>query len=369
MNTADLIDFRSDTVTRPTPAMLEAMMSAPVGDDVYGEDPTVNALEAYAAQLLGFDAALYGVSGTQTNLLGLMASCGRGEEVIVGQLAHTYRWEAGGMAVLGSIQPQPLPNNHDGSIDLDAIAAAIKPDDAHYAITRLIALENTFAGRVLPQDYVAQVRTLADRHGLRMHLDGARLFNAAVAAGQATGRGATAMARELASAFDTVSICLSKGLGAPVGSLLLGDSATIARARRLRKMIGGGMRQAGVIAAGGLHALRHHIGRLADDHANALRLASGLQEVSAGRVLVETPQTNMVWVRLPEESAPRFVEHLKNAGVLVHGGNPLRFVTHLDTPVAKIDRAIEIAGAFFADQKSSTGAPFEEKSRGNARPA
>ncbi|HEX4858239.1 MAG TPA: low-specificity L-threonine aldolase [Usitatibacteraceae bacterium] len=342
-----VLDFRSDTVTRPTPAMREAMFRAEVGDDVYGEDPTVNALEQAAADRLGFEAALYGVSGTQTNLLGLMAHCQRGEEVIVGQMAHTYRWEAGGMAVLGSIQPQPLENNADGTIDVERIEAAIKPDDSHCAVTRLVALENTFGGRVLPQDYVQRVRRLADRHGLAMHLDGARLFNAAVACAEQGTLTAAEAARQIAAPFDSVSICLSKGLGAPVGSLLLGSRPLIERARRLRKMIGGGMRQAGVVAAAGLYALDHHIERLATDHANAQRLAQGLQQAGAGQLDIEPAQTNMVWISVAEPVAARFAAHLAANGVLVQGTNRQRWVTHLDLEATDVDAALEVVRAFF----------------------
>jgi threonine aldolase len=341
------IDFRSDTVTQPTPAMREAMMAAKVGDDVYGEDPTVNALEEFAAKQLGFDAALYGVSGTQTNLLGLMANCQRGEEVIVGQMAHTYRWEAGGMAVLGSIQPQPLENNADGTIDLDKIAAAIKPDDSHYAVTRLIALENTFGGRVIPEAYVADVRKLADARKLNMHLDGARLFNAAAALSEQSGLSTMEAAKRIVKPFNSVSICLSKGLGAPVGSLLLGDNALIARARRLRKMIGGGMRQAGIVAAAGRYALEHHVERLKTDHANARSLAEGLARASGGELKIEAPQTNMVWVDVPATQAEPFAAHLKRNGILVHGTSRQRWVTHLDIDCAMIDQTIQSVAQHF----------------------
>ncbi len=333
------LDFRSDTVTRPTPAMREAMMAAEVGDDVYGEDPTVNALESHAAEQLGFEAALYGVSGTQTNLLGLMAHCQRGEEVIVGQMAHTYRWEAGGMAVLGSIQPQPLENNADGTIDLSKIEAAIKPDDSHYAVTRLIALENTFGGRVLSESYVHQVRDLANARGLNMHLDGARLFNAAAALSESTSIPTLEAAKRIAKPFNSVSICLSKGLGAPVGSLLLGDKTLVARARRLRKMIGGGMRQAGIVAAAGRHALDHHVERLKDDHAHARELARKLSSASRGALKIETPQTNMVWVDVPSADADAFAAFLRQLGILVHGTLRQRWVTHLDIDSAGVDAA------------------------------
>ena len=345
----DLIDFRSDTVTRPTPEMREAMRNAEVGDDVYGEDPTINALQVHAAALLGFEAALYGVTGTQTNLLGLMSHCARGEEVIVGQTAHTYRWEAGGMAVLGSIQPQPLEQRADGTMDLLAIEAAIKPDDAHYAITRLIALENTWGGKVLPAGYAPSVKALAMKRGLSMHLDGARLFNAAVYTAVQSGGTPIAAARAICQPFDSVSICLSKGLGAPVGSLLLGSKELIAKARRIRKMIGGGMRQAGIIAAAGRYALEHHIDRLADDHANAARLAAGLIEAARGHLQIEAPQTNILWAELSPSLAESFSAHLKSRGILVSGAyGKQRWVTHLDVTAADVDRAVAAAGEYFA---------------------
>ena len=343
-----LLDFRSDTVTRPSRAMREVMLNAPVGDDVYGEDPTVNALQDHAAAMLGFEAALYGVSGTQTNLLGLMAHCQRGEEVIVGQTAHTYRWEAGGMAVLGSIQPQPLEQRADGTIDLAAIDAAIKPDDAHYAITRLIALENTWGGKVLPTDYMRAVKALANQRGLRTHLDGARLFNAAVAMAAQNGNSPIAAAREICQSFDSVSMCLSKGLGAPVGSLLLGDKALIDRARRLRKMIGGGMRQAGVVAAAGQYALDYNIDRLAEDHANASALAQGLTKASHGKLKIEPPQTNILWAEFAPEIGDRFAADLKSNDILVSGAyGKQRWVTHLDVSRDDIDRAVGVVEDYF----------------------
>ena len=342
------MDFRSDTVTRPTVAMRQAMLNAPLGDDVYGEDPTVNALEEKAAAMLGFESAIYGISGTQTNLLGLLAHCERGHEVIVGQTAHTYRWEAGGMAVLGSIQPQPLDQRADGTMDLAAIEAAIKPDDAHYAITRLIALENTWGGKVLPDDYAPKVRALAKARGLSTHLDGARLFNAAVFTA-ATQIGAVDAAKEICQSFDSVSVCLSKGLGAPVGSLLLGNKALIAKARRMRKMLGGGMRQAGVIAAAGIHALDHHIERLKEDHDNAALLAKGLVETSRGQLKIDTPQTNILWVEVPVPLFAGFNEHLKSHGVVVSGAyGKQRWVTHLDVSRDDVERAVDIAAQYFA---------------------
>jgi threonine aldolase len=362
-------DFRSDTVTRPTPAMREAMVQAEVGDDVYGEDPTVNALEQRAAQLLGFEAAVFASSGTQSNLIGLLAHCERGDEAIVGQQWHTYRWEAGGMAVLGSIQPQPLEHAPDATIPLAAIEAAIKPDDAHFARTRLICLENTTGGTVLPMDYLRDVRTLAERYTLRTHLDGARLFNAATeiarrrTAGDRTGdgRGSPAtgvreVAREIASNFDTVSVCLSKGLGAPVGSVLVGSSALIARARRWRKMLGGGMRQAGLLAAAGLYALDHHIDRLADDHRRASALAEGLQRIGArhgGLIRARTPHSNIVFVEIDASIAGELGPWLKSRDVRVNtriaygGPSVQRWVTHLDLDDAAVSGALEVVEQFF----------------------
>lgn len=278
------IDLRSDTVTQPTPGMWDAMRAAELGDDVFGDDPTVNALQERIAADLGFEAALFMPTGTQSNLCALMSHCQRGDEVIVGQMAHTYRMEGGGAAVLGSIQPQPLDNQPDGSLALADIEAAIKPDDAHFARTRLLALENTWGGQVLPLNYIAAATTLAHSRGLATHLDGARLFNAAVASGLP--------AREIARHFDSVSVCFSKGLGAPAGSALCGSRELIGRARRWRKMSGGAMRQSGVLAAAALYALDHHIARLAQDHAHAHALAQGLQGLPG--VSVAVPQSNMV---------------------------------------------------------------------------
>ena len=331
------LDFRSDTVTRPTAAMRAAMAAAPVGDDVFGDDPSVNALEAEVAALLGFEAALFVPSGTQSNLVGVMTHCARGDEYIVGQQAHTYRYEAGGAAVLGSVQPQPIANAADGTLPLDDIEAAIKPDDAHFAKTRLIALENTIGGRVLPSGYAAAVRELADRRGLAMHLDGARLWNAAVKKGVEP--------RAIADGFDSVSVCLSKGLGAPVGSVLCGSSAFIKAAHRWRKMLGGGMRQAGILAAAGRHAIAHHVARLADDHANAARLAAGLAKHPA--LAVSTPQTNMVFVDVRNDLADAFAAHLARAGVQITGKTQQRWVTHLDVSSEDVDRATGIVDAFF----------------------
>ncbi len=326
------IDLRSDTVTRPTAAMQAAMAEAELGDDVFGDDPTVNALQVRMAQLLGKEAALFVPTGTQSNLCALMAHCQRGDEYIVGQMAHTYRWEGGGAAVLGSIQPQPLQQQADGSILLQEIEAAIKPDDAHFARSRLLALENTWGGQVLPQAYVEAATALAHSKGLATHLDGARLFNAVVASGTPV--------LEMARHFDSVSVCFSKGLGAPVGSALVGSKDLISRAHRVRKMLGGGMRQAGVLAAAALHALDHHVDRLADDHSNARMLAEGLQGLPG--VTVQAPQTNILFVDLAPEKAVGVVDRLRAAGVLCTGLYRLRFVTHLDVSSADIQRAITI---------------------------
>ena len=329
------IDLRSDTVTQPTAAMRAAMAAAELGDDVFGDDPTVNALQSGIAARLGKEAALFVPTGTQSNLCGLMAHCQRGDEYIVGQMAHTYRWEGGGAAVLGSIQPQPLPQQPDGTMRLEDIEAAIKPDDAHFACSRLLALENTWGGQVLPRSYIEAATALARRKGLATHLDGARLFNAVVASGTS--------AAAIAQHFDSVSVCFSKGLGAPVGSALVGSKDFIDRAHRVRKMLGGGMRQAGVLAAAALYALDHHVERLADDHANARALAEGLQGLQG--VTVQPPQTNILFVDLAPDKAPGVVDRLRAAGVLCTGLYRLRFVTHLDVSAADVQRAIPILRA------------------------
>ncbi len=330
-----MIDLRSDTVTRPTPAMQEAMQAARLGDDVYGEDPTVNALEDYAAQITGKEAAVFAPSGTQTNLIALLAHCQRGHEYIVGFTAHTYKYEGGGAAVLGGIQPCPIPFNDDGELPLDAVEAAIKPDDSHFAITRLLCLENTTGGKVLSLDYMARAGELAQRHGLRRHLDGARVCNAAVALGCSL--------KDIAQHFDTVSMCLSKGLAAPVGSVLVGDAETIASARRWRKMVGGGMRQAGVIAAAGLYALENNIARMAEDHARARRVAEALADLPWW-ALDHEPQTNMLFLDAGIDMAP-LIEHLARYGVTVNGH---RWVFHQDVSDQGVDTLIEACREFQA---------------------
>ncbi len=332
---APVVDLRSDTVTRPTPAMREAMARAEVGDDVFGDDPTVQALEARAAGLFGLEAGLFFPTGTQSNLAALMAHCGRGEEVIVGQDAHTYRYEGGGAAVLGSIQPQPIQNLPDGTLDLAMVEAAIKPDDSHFAITRLLALENTIGGKVIGRDYLAKAVTLAWKRGLSTHLDGARIFNAAVKLGMPV--------NALCAGFDTVSVCLSKGLGTPAGTVLVGHRGLVDKARRIRKMLGGGMRQVGILAAAGLHVLEHHVERLAEDHGNAERLAKGL--AGAGYE-VETPQTNMVFVKVAKERCAGLQEHLAASGVIAIVSPRTRLVTHLDVDAPGIDRAVAAFASF-----------------------
>jgi threonine aldolase len=346
--TTTVVDLRSDTVTQPTPAMRAAMLAAPLGDDVFGDDPSVNALQSQIAEMLGFEAALFVPTGTQSNFCAILSHCQRGDEYIVGQLAHCYRWEGGGAAVFGSVQPQPLDHRPDGTLALDDIEAAIKPDDAHFARTRLLALENTLGGKLLPFAYVEQATQLAQRRGLARHLDGARLFNAATAQAAQRGTEVRAEARRIAGCFDSVSVCFSKGLGAPVGSALCGSRELIGRAHRIRKMAGGGMRQAGMLAAAASHALQHHVERLAQDHALARRLADGLAGIPG--LQVEAPQTNLLFVDLTGDAQPRsagLLAHLKRHGVLATGLYRLRFATHLDVDAAGIDRAIGAIRSFF----------------------
>jgi len=331
------LDLRSDTVTRPSAAMRAAMNAADVGDDVYGDDPTVNRLQEYAADLFGYEDALFAPSGTQSNLLALLAHCGRGDEYLVGQEGHTYKYEGGGAAVLGSIQPQPIINQLDGSIALADIAAYIKPDDFHFARTRLLSLENTIGGRVLGLDYTRDATKLAHDRGLATHLDGARLCNAAVQLGVSP--------RAAVAGFDSTSICLSKGLGAPVGSILCGSRPLIKEAKRWRKMLGGGMRQAGMIAAGGLYALEHNIGRLAEDHANAAYFAGELAKMK--NIKVTTPQTNIFYVDIPSFVCQGLDDVLQLTRIRVSMAPRLRIVTHMDAKRDDIERAITVFGDFF----------------------
>jgi threonine aldolase len=331
------LDLRSDTVTRPSAGMRAAMNAADVGDDVYGDDPTVNRLQEYAADLFGYEAALFAPSGTQSNLLALLAHCGRGDEYLVGQEAHTYKYEGGGAAVLGSIQPQPIINQADGSLALSDIAAYIKPDDIHFARTKLLALENTIGGRVLPLEYLQQATTLAHERGLATHMDGARICNAAVKLGVSP--------RAAVAGFDSVSVCLSKGLGAPVGSILCGSKPLIKEATRWRKMLGGGMRQAGIIAAGGLYALEHNIPRLAEDHDNAAYFAAELSKLKG--IQVSAPQTNIFYVDIPADACRGLSDVLQLTRIRVSMSPRLRIVTHMDASRDDIDRAITVFGDFF----------------------
>lgn len=316
-----MIDLRSDTVTKPTAAMRAVMAAAPVGDDVFGDDPSINALQQRVAQLTGKEAALIASSGTQTNLLALLSHCQRGDEYLVGQEYHTYRYEAGGAAVLGGIVPQPFEVESDGTLNLTAVEKRIKPDDPHFPITKLLALENTHTGRLIPQEYMLKARRLCDKHGLKLHLDGARIFNASVASGLSLS--------ELSAPLDSMSICFSKGLGTPIGSVLVGSKKFIQRAHRWRKMLGGGMRQAGIIAAAMDYALDHHVARLADDHAHALQLHKALKALP--HIQVEPAQTNMVYINFESlEQAQKVSDYLREHGVLTPRSQRMRLVTHLD---------------------------------------
>ncbi|MBO9587365.1 low-specificity L-threonine aldolase [Devosia sp.] len=333
-------DFRSDTVTRPSAGMRAAMAAAEVGDDVFGDDPTVNLLEQRMAGLLKKEAAIFVPSGTQSNLLALMSHCGRGDEFIAGQNAHCYKYEGGGAAVLGSIQPQPIAHRADGTMDPREIEGAIKKGDSHFATTRVIALENTFGGRVLPVEYMLEMAGIARKHGLGLHLDGARAFNATVQLGIDIA--------EFVAPFDSVSICLSKGLGAPVGSVLVGRADLIETARRNRKMLGGGMRQAGILAAAGLYAIENNVARLVEDHQRAKRLAEGLAQHKALKVVM--PDTNILWIEAEAELGDRLNLYLGEHGVGITGRyGQQRWVTHLDVTDEDIDGALALVDTFFAN--------------------
>ena len=324
------VDLRSDTVTLPTPAMRKAMAVAEVGDDVYGEDPTVNRLEALAAEKVGKEAALFVSSGTQSNLVAILTHCQRGDEYIVGHIAHTYMYEGGGAAALGGVQPQTLDFESDGTLDLKKVEAVIKPDDFHFARTRLFCLENTQAGKVLPLDYQAQANALAKRRGLTIHLDGARIFNAAVKQ--------KIDVREIAKYYDSVTVCLSKGLAAPVGSMLCGTASFIKEARRWRKVLGGGMRQVGVLAAAGIVALTEMAERLEDDHENARRLGEGLAEIPGFRLEPSGVQTNMVFIEMDERLRDVFIPFMAERGIIIGTGHyPIRLVTHYGIEAADIE--------------------------------
>lgn len=333
------MDFRSDTVTKPTDLMRLVMAEAIVGDDVYGDDPTVNDLEQWSAKRHGFEAALFTTSGTQANLLALMAHCERGDEYLCGQQAHNYKYEAGGAAVLGSIQPQPIENNPDGTLDLAKLQAAVKPDDSHFARTKLLSLENTINGKVLPLSYLAQARQFVDKNGLALHLDGARVYNAAVAL--------EVDIKEIAQHFDSMTICLSKGLSAPIGSLLLGNHEFIAKARRLRKIVGGGMRQAGILAAAGKIALTEQIEQLKQDHQNAKSLAYALNDIDGFDVNTKYVQTNIVFAKVsPSIDLEHLANQLKADNIIISPSNPLRFVTHKDIDHSDIETLVTKLKAF-----------------------
>ena len=337
-----MIDLRSDTVTCPSQAMLAAMMNAETGDDVYGDDPTVNLLEEEAAALSGKEAALFLPTGTQANLVALLCHCQRGEEYIVGQLAHNYKYEAGGAAVLGSIQPQPVLAAADGTLPLDVVEQFIKPDDLHFAMTRLLSLENTHNGKVLPLSYLRDAWEFTRQRNLALHIDGARIFNAAVAL--------NVPLEHISRYCDTLTICLSKGLGAPVGSLLCGSAEYIQRARRWRKMTGGGMRQAGILAAAGRYALQHNVSRLQEDHDNATWLAGALREIG---VDVTRHDTNMVFLRLPKEHVSTLGPWMRERGILLSPGAVTRLVTHLDVDRAALQTLVTQWQAFLAEHAVS----------------
>lgn len=341
MQTNQRIDFRSDTVTKPSQAMRESMAFAEVGDDVYGEDPTVIELEELAASMLGTESSLFVSSGTQGNLLALLTHCQRGDEYIVGHNMHSYRSEAGGAAVLGGIQPQPLEAD-DGVPDVAAIEAAIKPDDFHYARTRLVCLENTQSGQVLDQKYMRAVSNMTHSHGLSVHLDGARIFNAAVKTGRPVS--------EVVEGADSISVCLSKGLGAPAGTVLCGTAAFVHEARRARKMLGGGMRQSGILAAAGIYALRHNVERLTEDHANALALAEGLANCLEGtgiaHIDLTRTVTNMAFLDIAPAHRQALRAHLSQRGILISGKDPVRLVTHLDVSSQQISQTVEAVAEY-----------------------
>jgi threonine aldolase len=333
------IDLRSDTVTRPTEEMRKIMARAQVGDDVYGDDPTVNHLEKQAAEMTGFESAVFATSGTQANLIGIMSHCQRGDEYIVGQQAHTYKYEGGGAAVLGSIQPQPVEFEKDSTLDLEKVEEKIKADDFHFARTRLLCLENTQGGRPLPLDYLQKASEFAKRKSLKLHLDGARLFNAVVRQGVEI--------TEITGCFDSLSICLSKGLGAPVGSLLCGSAEFIFEARKWRKMVGGGMRQAGIVAAAGLYALENNVARLAEDHNNAQILAEGLSEIEGLGVQQNKALTNMAFVSLEEDKAKQLALYLQKKSILITPGKTIRMVTHLDISTEDVALVLKEISHFF----------------------
>ncbi len=335
-----MIDLRSDTVTKPSQLMRKAMAEAEVGDDVYGDDPTVNRLQAVAAERLGHEAALFLPSGTQSNLVALLTHCQRGDEYIVGHDAHTYKYEGGGAAALGGIQPQPVAFQDNGELSLDEVASVIKADDVHFARTRLLCLENTQHGRVQSLSYMASAKTFATKHNLALHLDGARMGNAAAALGLSL--------EAVAAPFDSVSLCLSKGLGAPVGSVLVGSKPFIQEATRWRKVTGGGMRQAGVLAAAALIAIDEGFNRLPEDHARAATLAAQLNAIDGLSVRDGWTQTNMVWLEFKKSHGEALAAHCKQHGVLISASTyGARLVTHLDLTDEHIEECVSVIRSFF----------------------
>ncbi|NQY94305.1 MAG: low-specificity L-threonine aldolase [Campylobacteraceae bacterium] len=333
----EIIDLRSDTVTKPSIQMKEFMLNCDLGDDVYGEDPTVNLLEEKMAILTGKEAALFVTSGTQANLLALLTHCQRGDEYICGQEAHLYKYEAGGASVLGGIQAQPILYENDGSLDLNTIKNVIKPDDSHFARSKLLCLENTHDGKVLPLSYLKQAQEFANENNLLLHLDGARVFNASVSLGIEV--------IEICKYFDTVSLCLSKGLGAPVGSVLVGSFSFIQEARRYRKMLGGGLRQSGILAAAGLYCIKNTITDLQKDHLNAKILFEGLGLIKEIEVL--SCDTNMLFIEVAKEQEQRLLDYLKEHNILISGYGQLRLVTHRDVTQSDIRIVIDVFKKFF----------------------
>jgi threonine aldolase len=332
-----VLDLRSDTVTRPSSGMYDAMMSAPLGDDVYGDDESINSLELQAAQMLGKEAAIFVSSGTMSNLIAVLGHCARGDELIIGDNYHIYIDEAGGPSVLGGVAMCPLPTDDKGRLTAMQIEASIKEDDFHCPISRLLCLENTVHGRPQPTEHIQSLVESARVGGLSTHLDGARFMNASIALGVTPD--------QIAEPFDTVSLCLSKGLGAPVGSVLCGPEAFIKRARRNRKLLGGGMRQAGILAAAGSYALDNNIARLADDHANAKMLAQGLSVISQLEV---RQHTNMVFITPLNGGQPELQAYLSDQGIVISAGVPsIRLVTHIDINQNDIDRLIDVMVKYY----------------------
>ena len=335
----NFIDYRSDTLTLPSPEMKQAMISAPIGDDVYGEDPSIIELQERLAADFGKEAGLFFPSGTQSNLVAMLSHCQRGEEVITAQEYHVFTYEARGASVLGGIALHPLPTSNYGTISPEDVKAAIKVDDPHYAISKMLSLENTVSGCIQPPEVIEQATSIAHKAGLRTHLDGARIFNAAV--------GSKTSTAEITKPFDTVSICLSKGLGTPAGSVLVGDTATIRYALRQRKLLGGGMRQSGMLAAAGLYALDNNVDRLAQDHSNAQKLAKSLAEIPQLKVDLKRVQTNMVFIHPDETEETALANFMKTQGIII---GQERLVLHLDIDEAMVDQTIKAFQAFYENR-------------------